>query len=268
MNNFKVVIIENNLTDLKKLENIFNSVNELSVYKKFDNLAAFDNFMCHNNVSIDFLVVNIFMPSHGPIETLRTIKKHRQYIKKVICERIFFSEEILNCLNNYDISYFIHKPINDDILLSYMEELISYFKRNKISQDLVDEANKNVLENEITDILHDVGIPAHIKGYLFLREGIKMVYDDMNYLGQITKSLYPDIAIKFHSSSSRVERAIRHAIEIAWNRGNIDFIDSIFGYTINADKAKPTNSEFIAMIADKLKLKHKINKNFHIIKQM
>ena len=149
-----------------------------------------------------------------------------------------------------------------------MEELISYFKRNKISQDIVDEANKNVLENEITDILHDVGIPAHIKGYLFLREGIKMVYDDMNYLGQITKSLYPDIAIKFHSSSSRVERAIRHAIEIAWNRGNIDFIDSIFGYTINADKAKPTNSEFIAMIADKLKLKHKINKNFHIIKQM
>ena len=268
MNNFKVVIIENNLSDLKKLENIFNSLDELSVYKKFDNLAAFDNFMYHNNVSIDFLVVNIFMPANGPIETLRTIKNHRKYIKKVICEGVFFSEEILNCLNSYDISYFIHKPIKEELLLSYMEELISYFKRNKISQDMVDEAQKNVLENEITDILHDVGIPAHIKGYLFLREGIKLVYEDMNYLGQITKCLYPDIAIKYQSSSSRVERAIRHAIEIAWNRGNIDFIDSIFGYTINADKAKPTNSEFIAMIADKLKLKHKISKNIHIIKQI
>ena len=116
MNNFKVVIIENNLNDLRTLESIFNSVNELNVYKKFDNLAAFDNFMNHNTVSIDFLVVNIFMPSNGPIETLRIIKKYRKYIKKVICEGVFFSEEILNCLNSYDISYFIHKPIKISVL--------------------------------------------------------------------------------------------------------------------------------------------------------
>ena len=106
--------------------------------------------------------------------------------------------------------------------------------------------------------MHDVGIPAHIKGYLFLREAILRVYTNQEYLGQITKSLYPDIANKFSSSSSRVERAIRHAIEVAWNRGNVDCIDNIFGYTISADKAKPTNSEFIAMIADKLIIEHKI----------
>ena len=111
-----------------------------------------------------------------------------------------------------------------------------------------------ILEHEITSILHDVGIPAHIKGYTYLRKAIMKVYNEPKYLGQITKCLYPDIAIKYQSSSSRVERAIRHAIEIAWNRGNIDFIDSIFGYTINADKAKPTNSEFIVTIADKLRL--------------
>ena len=132
MNNFKVVIIENNLNDLRTLESIFNSVNELCVYKKFDNLAAFDNFMSHCSVSIDFLVVNIFLPSNGPIETLKVIKKHRNLIKKVICEGIFFSEEILNCLNSYDISYFIQKPIKSEILMSYIDELISYFKKNRI----------------------------------------------------------------------------------------------------------------------------------------
>ena len=130
------------------------------------------------------------------------------------------------------------------------------FNKAPVVEQQVD--HKDVIEHEITSILHDVGIPAHIKGYLFLRESILRVYENQEYLGQITKSLYPDVAKKFSSSPSRVERAIRHAIEVAWNRGNVDCIDNIFGYTISADKAKPTNSEFIAMIADKLIIEHKI----------
>ena len=114
------------------------------------------------------------------------------------------------------------------------------------------------LESEITSLLHEVGIPAHIKGYMYLRTAILETYLNVDFLGQITKVLYPEIARKYETTASRVERAIRHAIEVAWNRGNIDAIDEIFGYTISASKAKPTNSEFIAMIADKLRLEHRL----------
>ncbi len=111
------------------------------------------------------------------------------------------------------------------------------------------------LEARITNIIHEIGgVPAHIKGYLYLREAIAMVVEDMELLGAVTKELYPSIAEKYNTTSSRVERAIRHAIEVAWTRGKIDTIDNIFGYTVNTNKGKPTNSEFIAMVADKLRL--------------
>lgn len=116
---------------------------------------------------------------------------------------------------------------------------------------------KKDLEADITNIIHEIGVPAHIKGYLYLRKAITMVYEDIELLGSITKVLYPDVAKHFNTTASRVERAIRHAIEVAWSRGNIESISSIFGYTINVSKAKPTNSEFIAIIADRLRLERK-----------
>ena len=116
---------------------------------------------------------------------------------------------------------------------------------------------KQNLEALVTNIIHEVGVPAHIKGYQYLREAIMMVVNDIEVINQITKSLYPDIASKFSTTPSRVERAIRHAIEVAWGRGQSDVVESIFGYTISAAKGKPTNSEFIAMIADKLRLELK-----------
>src|SRR5699024_8696399 len=115
------------------------------------------------------------------------------------------------------------------------------------------------LDAEITEIIHEIGVPAHIKGYMYLRKGISMVYHDIELLGSITKALYPDIAKHYNTTASRVERAIRHAIEVAWTRGNIDAISALFGYTINVSKAKPTNSEFIAMIADRLRLQHRVS---------
>jgi stage IV sporulation protein B len=121
------------------------------------------------------------------------------------------------------------------------------------------EANVFNLDASITNIIHEIGVPAHIKGYMYLREAITMVYNDIELLGSITKVLYPDIAKKFNTTSSRVERAIRHAIEVAWSRGNIDSISNLFGYTVSVSKAKPTNSEFIAMVADKLRIEHKVS---------
>jgi len=116
---------------------------------------------------------------------------------------------------------------------------------------------ENTIESDVTDIIRDIGIPANIKGYQYIREGIIMAVNDVNMLNYITKLLYPTIAKKYKTTSSSVERAIRHAIEVAWNRGQIDIINDLFGYTVNAGKGKPTNSEFIALIADKLRIEYK-----------
>lgn len=268
MNNYKVVIIENDLTDLKMFERVFNSTSNFVVYKKFDRVSSFLDFMKFTNTPIDFLVVDIFMPDYTPIDLLKKLSGFYGQVNKLLCTGCFYSNEIFKCMNHYNVAYFIPKPFNEQTLTANLQEFLSYYKDSELLLDARGgEVEDSVLEHEITRILHDVGIPAHIKGYLFLREAIFRVYRHQNYLGQITKNLYPDIATKFSSSSSRVERAIRHAIEVAWNRGNVDFIDNIFGYTISADKAKPTNSEFIAMIADKLVMEHKVRKsNYQISK--
>ena len=127
-------------------------------------------------------------------------------------------------------------------------------KTTYINMDSVATKNENNLEALVTNIIHEVGVPAHIKGYQYLREAIIMVINNIDIRNQITKQLYPDIANKYNTTPSRVERAIRHAIEVAWGRGQQDAVESIFGYTVSAAKGKPTNSEFIAMIADKLRL--------------
>lgn len=124
--------------------------------------------------------------------------------------------------------------------------------------DRKEEADSYDLEKDVTEMIHEIGVPAHIKGYQYLREAIQMSVNDMDMLGSITKTLYPTIAKKYQTTSSRVERAIRHAIEVAWNRGRMETLNSLFGYTINTGKGKPTNSEFIALIADKLRLRHRL----------
>lgn len=113
------------------------------------------------------------------------------------------------------------------------------------------------LEKDVTDMIHEIGVPAHIKGYQYLREAIMMSVEDPDMLGSITKVLYPTIAKRYQTTSSRVERAIRHAIEVAWNRGRMETLDNLFGYTISTGKGKPTNSEFIALIADRIRLQYK-----------
>ena len=130
--------------------------------------------------------------------------------------------------------------------------------REKEQGDMKEErALSYDLEKDVTDMIHEIGVPAHIKGYQYLREAIIMSVEDPEMLGSITKVLYPTIARKYQTTSSRVERAIRHAIEVAWNRGRMETLDAMFGYTINTGKGKPTNSEFIALIADKIRLQYR-----------
>ena len=118
------------------------------------------------------------------------------------------------------------------------------------------KAGNNELKISLTKLLHELGVPSHIKGYQYIREGILLLYDNPNIVGGITKELYPEIADKYNTSVSRVERAIRHAIEVSWNRGNLDLMEEVFGHSVDYDKAKPTNSEFIVTVADKLKLEY------------
>ena len=166
--------------------------------------------------------------------------------------------------------YYIVKPFDINVLLKRIKEMKYYHpsqsNRSIISKelrkqyiDISPDATKNAenLEALVTNVIHEVGVPAHIKGYQYLREAIIMVVTNTDMINQITKQLYPDIAIKYHTTPSRVERAIRHAIEVAWGRGRQDVVEGIFGYTVSASKGKPTNSEFIAMIADKLRLELK-----------
>jgi len=127
----------------------------------------------------------------------------------------------------------------------------------KINTVAAPEEKNYDLEQDVTDMIHEIGVPAHIKGYKYLREAIMMSVNDSEMMGSITKILYPTIAKKYQTTSSRVERAIRHAIEVAWNRGRMETLDDMFGYTINTGKGKPTNSEFIALIADKIRLQYR-----------
>ncbi len=134
-------------------------------------------------------------------------------------------------------------------------------KKETVKKNTVEETVKKVqerdLEQDVTDMIHEIGVPAHIKGYQYLRESIMMAVEDNSMLSSITKVLYPTIAKKFQTTPSRVERAIRHAIEVAWSRGRMETLDALFGYTINTGKGKPTNSEFIALIADRIRLKYR-----------
>ena len=127
----------------------------------------------------------------------------------------------------------------------------------QVSDTIIQTGAARDLEKDVTDMIHEIGVPAHIKGYQYLREAIMMSVQDVEMLGSITKVLYPTIAKKYQTTPSRVERAIRHAIEVAWSRGRMETLDALFGYTINTGKGKPTNSEFIALIADKIRLQYR-----------
>ena len=172
--------------------------------------------------------------------------------------------------------YYIVKPFDMDVLVNRIRQLKDNTYVASVSSPLSSSISlhKNdahaerkpvhitntsrSLEVEVTNIMHEIGVPAHIKGYQYLRDAIMMVVKDLDVINSITKLLYPSIAKEYNTTPSRVERAIRHAIEVAWSRGQVDAIDALFGYTVNIGKGKPTNSEFIAMIADKLRLELKV----------
>ena len=258
----KVCLVDDNKELVSMLESYVAAQDDMEVIG-----TAYNGQECLNLLADkqpDILVLDIIMPhldGLAVLEKMRHIERLKQ--PSVIMLTAFGQEDVTKKAVDLGASYFILKPFDMENLTSHIRQVSG--KANAMikrplpsfrSATTVDGKPKN-LDASITSIIHEIGVPAHIKGYMYLREAISMVYNDIELLGSITKVLYPDIAKKYNTTASRVERAIRHAIEVAWSRGNIDSISSLFGYTVSMSKAKPTNSEFIAMVADKLRLEHK-----------
>ena len=204
----------------------------------------------------DVAIIDGVMPK---LDGLGVLEKISDMPKKPIC--IILSEvtqeKITKKAIDLGADYYMLKPFDLEILVQRIRQLQETSAKLPTGFDVRGGGLQINIEQKVTNILHEIGVPAHIRGYHYMREAIMMAVNDMDVLNYITKELYPTIAQKMNTTSSRVERAIRHAIEVAWSRGKIDAIDNLFGYTINNHKGKPTNSEFIALIADRLRLELK-----------
>lgn len=259
MEKIKVCLTDDNRELIHMLEDYFEEQADIDVIG-----TAFNGQECLDMVESlkpDVLVLDIIMPHVDGLAVLSKMKElELEQLPNVIMLTAFGQEEVTKKAVDLGASYFILKPFDLDNLRDQIRQVAGMApaveSRARFIKERKSEKKLN-LDASITNIIHEIGVPAHIKGYMYLREAISMVYNDIELLGSITKVLYPDIAKKFNTTASRVERAIRHAIEVAWSRGNIDSISNLFGYTVSMTKAKPTNSEFIAMVADKLRLEHR-----------
>ncbi|MBT2754794.1 sporulation transcription factor Spo0A [Mesobacillus foraminis] len=261
MSKIKVCVVDDNRELVGLLEEYISSQDDMEVIGVAHN--GQDCLDMLKDADPDVLLLDIIMPHLDGLAVLEKLRDMgKSVIPNVIMLTAFGQEDVTKNAVDLGASYFILKPFDMDNLGSHIRQVSGKGKsqnRKPASpgyRSSAEQKPKN-LDASITSIIHEIGVPAHIKGYLYLREAISMVYNDIELLGSITKVLYPDIAKKYNTTASRVERAIRHAIEVAWSRGNIDSISSLFGYTVSMSKAKPTNSEFIAMVADKLRLEHK-----------
>ncbi|ASK63249.1 sporulation transcription factor Spo0A [Virgibacillus phasianinus] len=258
MEKISVCLVDDNKELVQVMEEYFDGLDEIEVIGTAHN--GRDCLEMLNEMDPDVLILDIIMPHIDGLAVLQSIRgAERNKYPNVIMLTAFGQEEVMKKAVDLGASYFILKPFDLDNLADQIRQVQGRSSQPAQSKGLHNKKGKQKkdLEANITNIIHEIGVPAHIKGYMYLREAITMVYNDIELLGSITKVLYPDIAKKFNTTASRVERAIRHAIEVAWSRGNIDSISELFGYTISISKAKPTNSEFIAMVADRLRLDYK-----------
>ena len=265
----KVLVSDDNQDFAKTLVNYLSKDEDLEVVGMArDGQEAYDKIL---QTKPDVALLDIIMPHVDGLGVLEKLNS-ADVEKKPMC--IILSavgqDKITQRAIELGAQYYIVKPFDISILIKRIKELKYYQplqnKSSIIGREIksqyidISPANKRSEENIealVTNVIHEIGVPAHIKGYQYLREAIIMVVSNIDMINQITKQLYPEIAEKYHTTPSRVERAIRHAIEVAWGRGQQDVVESIFGYTVSAAKGKPTNSEFIAMIADKLRLEIK-----------
>lgn len=263
MEKISVAIADDNERIVTLLENIVNSDKELQVVGKAGN--GEDIIKVIHQTQPDVVLLDIVMPRCDGLSVMEKINQELEPEKRpaFIVITAVGQEKITEDAFELGADYYILKPFDNEMVINRIkhikkkgEKSFTEVRRVKAYESKSEYMERN-LETDVTNIIHEIGVPAHIKGYQYLRDSIIMSVNDMEMLNSITKILYPTIAKKYQTTSSRVERAIRHAIEVAWSRGKMDTIDELFGYTVNGGKGKPTNSEFIALIADKVRLEYK-----------
>lgn len=260
MEQLNVAIADDNERMLDLLGEIIEGDKDLNLVGKANN--GEDMYQIIKEQQPDVVLLDLIMPKMDGLSVMELVGEDRTMKKQpdFIVVTAIGQERITEDAFAKGASYYILKPFNNDTILQRIKNT-NHVVRNDYSMGEKKhksiEVSQESLESQVTDMIHEIGIPAHIKGYHYLRDAILMAIDDMDVLNAITKVLYPTVAKKHQTTSSRVERAIRHAIEVAWSRGKLDTLDRLFGYTVSNGKGKPTNSEFIALVADTIRLKSK-----------
>ena len=260
MEHLSVAVADDNQRILDMLETVIGMDKELDLVGKAKNGEE----MCQiiKNRHPDVVLLDLIMPKMDGLTVMERINQDTSLDKRpyFIVITAVGQEKITEDAFNKGANYYVMKPFNNEMLLNRIKS-VRKMSRNteRKNEDIITEntAGGENLETRVTNMLHEIGIPAHIKGYHYLRDAIMMAVEDMDVLNAITKVLYPTVAKKYQTTSSRVERAIRHAIEVAWSRGKLDTLDELFGYTVSTGTGKPTNSEFIALIADTIQLEYR-----------
>lgn len=243
-NKIRTLLIEDDEKIINDVKKYFSSSTVVDVkFVSKDGLDGLETIKREHD-NIDLVIMDTLLPGKDGMTLLKEFKKMKTTFKTILTCSVK-SSVIFNNVEDLDVSYILLKPYSYEDLESIIESL---FTRNASSYE------NGHLESRITKMLHSLGIPSHIKGYQYIRESIMLIYKNPYIIGGITKELYPEVAVKYKTTSSRVERAIRHAIEVSWNRGDYEYMEELFGHSVDYDRAKPTNSEFIATVADKLRL--------------
>lgn len=252
----KVLIADGNKEMSEKLSVFLTKQKEFVVQGTVDN--GIDAIEKIAEEKPDIVILEMLLPQIDGIGVLKAVQSKKIEKRPIFLVLSSLSQEVMIreaiSLGAY---CFMLKPFDFSILTERMRRIVQKERSIKVVERKRTVNDEN-LEKEITNIMHDIGVPAHIRGHQYLREAILLSIHNQDLLGAVTKTLYPSVATTYNTTPSRVERAIRHAIEVAWSRGRLDTLQNVFGYTINVTKGKPTNSEFIAMIADKMKLEMKV----------
>ena len=266
MSKLTVAIAEDNELMLDLLEDIVAGDKELEVIGTARN--GEDIYRIIKEKEPDVVLLDVIMPKLDGLGVLDKIHQDKSIQKTptFIMVSAIGQDRVTEDAFSLGADYYIMKPFDEQLIINRIKRARKEDVMKKVEQtpffsqktEKKVEKTEEDLEADVTEIIHEVGVPAHIKGYQYLRDAIVMSVKDMDMLNSITKILYPTIAKKYQTTPSRVERAIRHAIEVAWSRGRMDTLDEMFGYTINRGKGKPTNSEFIALITDRIRLDYKI----------
>ena len=255
----RILIADDNKEFCDILKEYLGSQDDFTVVGVANN--GLDAIKLIEEVEPEVVVLDIIMPHLDGIGVLEKLTMLNGRRPKVIILTALGQEAMTQRTVELGVDYYVLKPFDLEVLGTRIRQLNNDHSPSSVGQAVITSmpAKPRNMDLEVTNIIHQMGVPAHIKGYQYLRDAILFVIDEVNLLGAVTKELYPMIAEKYITTPSRVERAIRHAIELAWDRGNVEMMTKFFGYTINLERGKPTNSEFIAMVADKLRIGVKVS---------